>query len=234
MLRISAKTQGVLEVRWEKEFIELGPEAPWKNTPHGILGLTSGFFVSLIESDVPQWMFFGVSTTKDEKEDYCAVRGFSPELQPYAFAKDLVIVREELDRFEREYRIGAHAGELPAPDSLTKWPWGEHETKLLRTLADAAKRFWVNYAPGEPDTAPTNAAVVQFLEKTAYPATSPKPWQPFCEPTTCPLGAKRLNPKNPELARVPAFLRKSRTPSVQSLESFFPCAHWHIPSVNTN
>jgi len=136
-----------------------------ENTPHGIIGLTSGFFVSLIESDVPQWMFFGVSTTKDEKEDYCAVRGFSPELQPYAFAKDLVIVREELDRFEREYRIGAHAGELPAPDSLTKWPWGEHETKLLRTLADAAKRFWVNYEPGEPDTAPTNADVADFLKK---------------------------------------------------------------------
>jgi hypothetical protein len=194
MLRISAKTQGVLEVRWEKEFIELGPEAPWKNTPHGILGLTSGFFVSLIESDVPQWMFFGVSTTKDEKEDYCAVRGFSPELQPYAFAKDLVIVREELDRFEREYRIGAHAGELPAPDSLTKWPWGEHETKLLRTLADAAKRFWVNYAPGEPDTAPTNAAVVQFLEKNGVSGNIAKAMATILRADDLPAGRKKVEP----------------------------------------
>jgi len=111
-----------------------------------------------------------------------------------AKAEDLVIVRDEIDRFEREYRIGAHAGELPAPDSLTKWPWGEHETKLLRTLAGAAKRFWVNYAPGEPDTAPTNAAVVQFLEKSGVSGNIAQAMATILRADDLPAGRKKVEP----------------------------------------
>jgi len=102
-----------------------------------------------------------------EGESECGEIGsFDPKEDPLYFSKkDLVIVHEELDRFEREYRIGAHAGELPAPETASNWPWGAHETELLRHLAAAAKRFWVNYEPGEPDTAPTNADVADFLKK---------------------------------------------------------------------
>jgi hypothetical protein len=44
-----------------------------------------------------------------------------------------------------------------------KWPWGDHETELLRHLKAAAVRYWENYDPDEPDTAPTNKTVVDWL-----------------------------------------------------------------------
>jgi hypothetical protein len=45
-----------------------------------------------------------------------------------------------------------------------EWPWGSHETKLLRYLAAAAKKFWENYDPGDPTTAPTNQQVIDWLK----------------------------------------------------------------------
>lgn len=50
----------------------------------------------------------------------------------------------------------------PAPQNA-KWPWGEHETKLLRELAAAANKFWKNYDPTDPTTAPTNEQVSSWL-----------------------------------------------------------------------
>lgn len=44
-----------------------------------------------------------------------------------------------------------------------RWPWGSHETELLRQLEAAARRYWVNYDPADPTTAPTNADVQAFL-----------------------------------------------------------------------
>jgi hypothetical protein len=46
-----------------------------------------------------------------------------------------------------------------------KWPWGSHETKLLRDLAAAADRFWKNYDPSDPTTAPRSEAVTNWLMK---------------------------------------------------------------------
>lgn len=45
------------------------------------------------------------------------------------------------------------------------WPWGRHETDLLRKLAAAANRFWKNYDPSDPSTAPTNQEVAEWLKK---------------------------------------------------------------------
>jgi hypothetical protein len=44
------------------------------------------------------------------------------------------------------------------------WPWGKHETKLLRKLADATEKFWKLYDPDDPSTAPTNQQVEKWLE----------------------------------------------------------------------
>jgi len=44
------------------------------------------------------------------------------------------------------------------------WPWGLHETELLRKLRAAADRFWVNYDESDASTAPTNDQVVAWLE----------------------------------------------------------------------
>lgn len=51
-----------------------------------------------------------------------------------------------------------------APRAITStWPWGKHETKLLRALSEAAQKFWTNYDASEPDTAPTNEMVANWL-----------------------------------------------------------------------
>lgn len=44
------------------------------------------------------------------------------------------------------------------------WPWGRHSTVLLRNLAEAADRFWKNYDPDDPSSAPTNRQVAEWLE----------------------------------------------------------------------
>lgn len=47
--------------------------------------------------------------------------------------------------------------------SVGKWPWGSHDTALLRQLEAAAERFWVLYDPDDPSTAPTNEQVTNWL-----------------------------------------------------------------------
>ena len=55
------------------------------------------------------------------------------------------------------------------PEAITfsnmDWPWGRHETDLLRKLAAAANRFWNNYDPNDPTTAPTNQKVIDWLKE---------------------------------------------------------------------
>lgn len=67
----------------------------------------------------------------------------------------------------------AHATGLAFPEGfpwqpemnlqVTGWPWGRHETELLRKLARAADLFWKNYQPDQPSTAPTNEQVIGWL-----------------------------------------------------------------------
>ena len=49
------------------------------------------------------------------------------------------------------------------PQPTTKWPWGDHETELLRKLASAAEEWWSIYDPASPATAPTNQEVKDWL-----------------------------------------------------------------------
>lgn len=67
----------------------------------------------------------------------------------------------------------ANAKTLPFPEGfpwqpemnlqVTGWPWGRHETDLLRKLAHAADLFWKQYDPTEPSSAPTNEQVIKWL-----------------------------------------------------------------------
>jgi hypothetical protein len=59
---------------------------------------------------------------------------------------------------------GPHGVSKPASEGTASWPWGTHETVLLRKLRAAAERFWVNYDPGDATTAPTNAQVIAWLK----------------------------------------------------------------------
>ncbi len=51
------------------------------------------------------------------------------------------------------------------PIQTKSWPWGEHETELLKHLAAAADRFWRLYDPTDNTTAPTNEQVSTWLQK---------------------------------------------------------------------
>ena len=48
------------------------------------------------------------------------------------------------------------------PDS-GPWPWGGYTTKHLKTIAEVVKEFWSTYDPEQPDTAPTNSEVQDWL-----------------------------------------------------------------------
>jgi len=48
--------------------------------------------------------------------------------------------------------------------AYSKWPWGDHETKLLRKLAEAAHEWWSTYDPEDTSTAPKNEKVSEWLE----------------------------------------------------------------------
>lgn len=50
------------------------------------------------------------------------------------------------------------------PNDAGKWPWGSHDTELLGMLAAAAERYWKNYDPTDPTTAPTNDEVSAWLK----------------------------------------------------------------------
>lgn len=52
----------------------------------------------------------------------------------------------------------------PTPQPQSKWPWGNHETKLLKDFAAAADRFWKNYDPTDATTAPKNKDVQTWLK----------------------------------------------------------------------
>jgi hypothetical protein len=56
-----------------------------------------------------------------------------------------------------------------APSLLTQsrrgvqWPWGEHHTVALGYLEIAARQWWSTFDPAQPDTAPTNKEVSDWL-----------------------------------------------------------------------
>ncbi|HKU17953.1 MAG TPA: hypothetical protein VJP80_01635 [Candidatus Saccharimonadales bacterium] len=62
-------------------------------------------------------------------------------------------------------RVAQLEGQSASHNDATKkkWPWGSHETKLLKDLEAAAERWWEKYDPTDPSTAPTNKMVIAWL-----------------------------------------------------------------------
>ena len=58
--------------------------------------------------------------------------------------------------------VGASQTNSAVPSG--RWPWGRHETELLRHLDAAARKWWANYDPDDPTTAPTNEKVAEWLQ----------------------------------------------------------------------
>ena len=69
--------------------------------------------------------------------------------------------------------LSNHTDAAQTTRPVGNWPWGNHETELLRQLANAARLFWINYDPTDPSTAPTNEQVKNWLvNKGVAPRTA--------------------------------------------------------------
>lgn len=58
---------------------------------------------------------------------------------------------------------GESLSDTPTESGEIRWPWGMHDTALLRHLAAAAEKFWTLYDPTDPTTAPTSETVAAWL-----------------------------------------------------------------------
>lgn len=95
----------------------------------------------------------------------------------------------------------ANTSELPFPDEFpwqpeinldTKnWPWGRYETELLRTLAQAANRFWKNYDPADISTAPTNEHIEEWLIEQNVSRSSAKAIATILRADGLPTGRRK-------------------------------------------
>jgi hypothetical protein len=64
---------------------------------------------------------------------------------------DAYMVERRLEPKDRSRNAGTH--------------WPNHQTKKLTALRLAALKFWSNYDPTQPDTAPKNQEVIEWLQK---------------------------------------------------------------------
>ena len=62
--------------------------------------------------------------------------------------------------------LSAFIASLPKPvsDDAGGARWPAHETKNLTALRRAALKWWARYDPSQPDTAPTNQQVIDWLQ----------------------------------------------------------------------
>jgi hypothetical protein len=71
------------------------------------------------------------------------------------------------------------------------WPWGRYDTDLLRKLAGAVERFWINHDPKEPDTAPTNDEVIEWLKAQDVSGNIAQAMATIIRPDKLPPGRRR-------------------------------------------
>lgn len=96
-----------------------------------------------------------------------------PDSFEYSFPENLRLIRfsrQELARWlafhglKSEYQFEkTPAGAKTA--TVGRWSWGNYHTKDLGYLEAAALKWWANYDPNDPTTAPTNDVVSAWLQK---------------------------------------------------------------------
>ncbi len=64
----------------------------------------------------------------------------------------------------RRSLLTSQCGTTAGRTNRTAWPWGSHETELLKKLASAAREWWSTYDPEDATTAPTSDQVANWLE----------------------------------------------------------------------
>lgn len=76
--------------------------------------------------------------------------------------------RSELKRWLEAIKMSSvYQFDLSHPETIQlpsgRWPWGNHHTEQLGHLEAAARRWWPNYDPTDPTTAPINKDVAEWL-----------------------------------------------------------------------
>jgi len=79
-----------------------------------------------------------------------------------------------------------------------KWPWGGHETELLRMLAEAARQLWSNYDPEQPATAPLSDDVQGWLIKQGVSKRVAQIMAQILRPEELPTGPRTGNGRRPK------------------------------------
>jgi hypothetical protein len=87
-----------------------------------------------------------------------------PDLLAHVNLPSQIDSEQEFKRLRRELEIKDQKISDLSKRNEQRWPWGPHETVLLKRLADAATRYWKNYDPSDPTTAPTNKEVSDWLQ----------------------------------------------------------------------
>lgn len=78
-----------------------------------------------------------------------------------------------------------------------KWPWGSHDTKLLRLFAEVGQ-FWKpeseggNYDPADPTTAPTNAQIEEWLKERGVSIKAREVMATMLRADNMPSGPRRF------------------------------------------
>lgn len=103
--------------------------------------------------------------------------------------RNSVIAFAELKRWARSLGVAIEMESIqPAAKPSTLWPWGNHSTELLDHLRAAGERFWKNFDPTQPDTAPTNAVVVTWLVSREVPRRTAEVIATILRANTLPPG----------------------------------------------
>ena len=76
-------------------------------------------------------------------------------------------------------------------DQAAMWPWGDHETELLRMLAAAAHQFWSTYDPDQPSTAPRSEDVRDWLIDHGVSRRVAEVMAQILRPKDLPTGPRR-------------------------------------------
>lgn len=116
------------------------------------------FELLALKDDVGAWIDKARAESKDSVA--VALRDVSDRIEAI-LAEDRGRVGTEIQGL-RELKRMSDEAEPPA-EGGPRWP--SHDTKKLTALRLAAVKFWSNYDPTQPETAPKNEAVIEWLQK---------------------------------------------------------------------
>ena len=188
----------------------------WKQVPFGtlveVVALSLDIDPRLVEYSRGEWISMGAAFAKRPEFSerlFIAVRtlesksGLSPR-DKYLTRSDTTTCEVMLGDFAEwaaskgwdlpismvELIPVAHDPKVLNPSSTPAWPWGTHETELLRQLARAAREFWSTYDPDQPATAPKSEEVGAWLVKQGVSKRVAEVMAQILRPSTLPTGPR--------------------------------------------